>query len=285
MKCRRFPLGVLLAVCMLFTAVLPCQAAQTGLEGKTLSILGDSISTYEGVSNNVSHNYTLANSKVFYTAGKLGLYQQDTWWQQTVDTLGMKLLVNNSWSGSCMFMEGAGTLGAYQERCVQLHNQRGQEPDIIAVYLGTNDQDYFPETLGTYRDIDFETLIAREGEDYVYAEPVTCLEAYAIALHKMQQRYPNAEIYCFNLLQRPGYTPYSLIDFNADLSRLARHFGVYIVELRGCGITTANAEQYLDEWVHPNALGMDAITDTFVSAILNSSRYVVTEAENSDRTS
>ena len=249
----------------------------TGLEGKTLSILGDSISTYAGVSNCVDDSWSLANNKVFYTYGYEGIFRQDTWWQQTADRLGMRVLVNNSWSGSCMFMEGAGTLGAYEQRCVQLHNNAGQQPDLIAVFMGTNDQDYFADSLGTFRDIDFDSLIRPEGEGFAYARPTTCLEAYAIALHKMAQRYPNAEIYCFHLLQRPGGNPQNLIDFNADLTRLARYFGVQMVETRRCGITAANGDLYMSDCVHPGALGMDAITNAFVSQILKNSRYLLPE--------
>ena len=247
----------------------------TGLEGKTLSILGDSISTYAGVSNSVDANWTLVNNKVFYTTGYEGLFCQDTWWQQAADQLGMRVLVNNSWSGSCMFMEGAGTPGAYEQRCVQLHNNAGQKPDIIAVFIGTNDQDYFGDTLGTFRDIDFDSLIRAEGDTFVYARPQTCLEAYAIALHKIGQRYPEAEVYCFYLLQRPGGNPRDLVAFNANLTRLAEHFGVQMVQTRRCGIAPDTADVYMLDWVHPNACGMDAITGAFVSQILQSSRYVL----------
>jgi hypothetical protein len=61
-----------------------------GLEGKTISILGDSISTFAGVSNDPNVNETLAGSAVFYQDGTLGVSRKDTWWQQTADQLGMK---------------------------------------------------------------------------------------------------------------------------------------------------------------------------------------------------
>jgi len=251
-------------------------AVRTGLEGKTLSVLGDSISTYTGVSNNSSRNNTIGKNLVYYTPGLEGIYQRDTWWQQTVDSFGMRLLVNNSWSGSCMFMTGAGTLGAYQQRCVQLHSSYGIPPNIIAVYLGTNDQDYFADTLGTYAAIDFDSLIVPGETGFTYAAPETCMEAYAIALHKILQRYPSAEVYCFTLLQRPVLTPVSVLSFNVELEKLAEHYDVYVVDLMRCGVYAAEPayDLLMGDYVHPNPWGMDAITCAFRDALLANSRYV-----------
>jgi len=124
------------------------------LAGKTISILGDSISTYAGVSNNTAYNSTIGNNAVYYQPGTQGVYQADTWWQQTIDALGLELLVNNSWSGSAVLHTRRGTAGAYVDRCVQLHNDKtGEEPDIIVVYMGGNDFNYYQDTLGT-GDID-----------------------------------------------------------------------------------------------------------------------------------
>ena len=275
-------LGLILLLWILPQMLLPGKAATlTGLEGKTLSILGDSISTYAGISNNGNRNRTIGRNKVFYTPGMLGVSQQDTWWQQAVDSLGMQLLVNNSWSGSCMFMEGAGTLGAYEKRCIQLHRDNGRKPDIIAVFLGTNDQDYFPDTLGSFDTIDFETLMVSGENGTVYGTPETTLEAYAIALHKMQQRYPNAEIYCFTLLQRPGFTPFSLLSFNVELEKLAKHVGVYAVDLMRCGVYAAQPayDLLMGDYVHPNPWGMDAITGAFRDSLLTNSRYVAEDVQ------
>ena len=134
-----------LTLSLLFTSITPLASAvtkeilNTGLKGKTISILGDSISTYAGVSNNTDVNPTLKDSALYYFPGTLGVYQDDTWWQKTAESLGMRVLVNNSWSGSHAYLPSAGTAGAYVDRCVQLHNIQGEEPDIIALYLGTND--------------------------------------------------------------------------------------------------------------------------------------------------
>ena len=102
------------------------------LAGKTVSILGDSISTFGGVSNNANNNSTIGNNAVYYS-GQGGISCADTWWQQVIDVLDLELLVNNSWSGSCVFRprKGEASVG-YTDRCVNLHN------DYTGVCSGTN---------------------------------------------------------------------------------------------------------------------------------------------------
>lgn len=140
----------------------------------------------------------------------------------------------------------------------------------------TNDQDYFADSIGTFTDIDFGKLITRTATGDAYAVPTTCMEAYAIALHKIRQRYPDAEVYCFTLLQRPGFTPLSVLSFHAELSKLAKYYGVYVVDLFRCGVVTAEEgyDVLMGDYVHPNAMGMDAITGAFVDSLLTNSRYV-----------
>ncbi len=80
-------------------------------EGKKVSILGDSISTFDGVSNNPEYNSTIGDNHAFYLDGSLawgsgGMTLHDTWWQQVIDALGMELCVNNSYTGT----KGSGRL-------------------------------------------------------------------------------------------------------------------------------------------------------------------------------
>ena len=157
---------------------------------KTVSILGDSISTFKGVSNNTSYNSTIGNNIVWYhgVAWRQNILTSDqTWWSQAISQLGMKLLVNNSSAGSRVYetYEGSAvTPGAYLDRCVQLHNNSGKTPDVIWVYLGTNDFDRAyaqtavapSEYLGSASKVTYDQLITDNG----YTEPTTVCEAYAI---------------------------------------------------------------------------------------------------------
>lgn len=280
---RKF-LSLLLVLCMFAGLVQQLtlkplavdeESCKTGLEGKTISILGDSISTYSGISNNAAANTTLASGAVYYQPGRYGVYQNDTWWQQSIDALGMKLLVNNSWSGSCLLNTRSNTVGAYVDRCVQLHNNDGQTPDIIAIFLGTNDYDVYYSTLGSYESISFDSLITKVEDSYAYAQPSTSMEAYAISLHKITQKYPSAEVYCFTLLPTVSSSRQPA-DFNADVKQLADHFGAITVDLYSCGIGSQSGEFYtmMGDRLHPKPEGMDAITNAFVSSVIHNSKYI-----------
>lgn len=252
-----------------------------------ISILGDSISTYVGVSNDAAANSTIENNNVYYSAGRHGVYQEDTWWQQVVDSTDLELLVNNSWSGSCIYQGRSGTVGAYIDRCVQLHNNAGTTPDVIAVFLGTNDFSHFPDTLGTAAAIDYDALIQENADGtYTYAEPATSCEAYAVMLHKMSVRYPDAQILCMSLLaRREDAAAGQPTAFNNDLKTIARRFDCTVVDLENCGIkpAAANYDTYMADWgVHPNALGMDKISEA-VLAVLQQDE-VVAELNGKDLT-
>ena len=259
------------------------------LAGKVISILGDSISTYTGVSNDASVNATLKGGAIYYNAGIQGVYRPDTWWQQTIDVLDMELLVNNSWSGSTVLHTRSGTAGAYVNRCVQLHNdQTGEEPDVIVVFLGTNDFSYYQSALGT-ANIDYAALITNNGDGtYTYAVPKTTCEAYAVMLHKMVNRYPDAEVYCMNLLPRrePDHDGKDVVpaptQFNGELAKVISHFGCTVVDLENCGITPVpeNFDIYItDQRVHPGPLGMDKMTQALINAMMGQKNATFTVSQ------
>lgn len=284
MKQLFIKIGLLL---LIFALLLPCltplgvrateDILPAGLEGKTISILGDSISTFVGVSNDPSANETLAGSAICYYEGTLGVSRKDTWWQQTADRLGMQILVNNSWSGSHIWKTSAGTVGAYIDRCVQLHNNDGVEPDLIALYLGTNDFGGSLYELGKADELDYAALIVEGEEGFQYAEPTNVCEAYAIMLHKMTLRYPNAEIYCMIPLPRsdPSLAPMAE-GFNASIKAISQHFGAFVADLYSrTGIQTdEHFYHWLPDSIHPGKEGMDAVTNCLISSILENSRYV-----------
>ena len=252
------------------------------LQGKTISILGASISTFAGTSNGVaadSTNSTIRNNAKYYPHSVVtDVTLHDTWWMQVCDDLGLRLLVNNSWSGSALLHTRNGTVGAYVDRCVQLHDNTGdnagEEPDIIGIQMGSNDFQYYKDTLGT-ADIDYDALIT-ENEDcsFTYATPVTSLEAAAIVLHKISVRYPDAEVYYLNVSQRIDGTDAK--SFNTELKKVVEHFGSHIVDIYGSVITPETFDTHIgDGRVHPNKLGMDAYTEAFKRALLDNTAYKV----------
>lgn len=261
----------------------PTTGKDKALAGKTISIMGDSISTYQGASNGVAantSNSTLRDNKKFYprdTVKEVAL--NDTWWMQVIKDMGLRLLVNNSWSGSKLLKTSNGAVGAYIDRCVQLHDDTGanagETPDIIAISLGTNDIAN-KETLGT-ADINYAKLIKDNGDGtYTYATPATSLEAVAIILHKISIRYPDAEVYYLNLSHRINGNDEIIGQFNIELKKVLDHFGTYLVDIYGSAITIEDFSTYIgDNSVHPNKLGMDVYAEAFKRALVANTQYEV----------
>ena len=107
------------------------------LNNKNVSILGDSISTYEGYSNDyINTNSTIKNNRSYYKESNHIMEVTNTWWLRTINLLDMNLLVNNSFSGDKVTTGGL-------IRSKELHDNTGDNkdtlPDIIFVYIGMID--------------------------------------------------------------------------------------------------------------------------------------------------
>lgn len=251
--------------------------------GKKISILGDSISTYTNYSNGVAAdttNSTIRNNLVWYgydpgqpTFG--GSSCDSTWWQMTINTLGADRLVNNSNSGESVF-------DAVKERCMQLHDDTGENagetPDIIFVYLGTNDN---YRSMGNTALLNMED-IARKGDNLNYT-PTYLTEAYAIMLYRIQKTYPDAEIYCLTNLERSDVK----VELTHSVSNVIREVaalfdGVYVADICTEAGISRYADDYLDyipldqggKSIHPGTEGMKAISEVLMNTILMNSRYI-----------
>ena len=227
-----------------------------GKHNLALSVLGDSISTFDGVSNNSNDNATLALNKTFYPRYDIQSAEQ-TWWNVVNQMTGGCLLVNNSWSGSLVTTQ---TGRAWQKRCVNLHNDKtNQTPDAIAFYMGTND-------LGKVDVGEFNKLDDIYNEDTGYISPQTFAQAYAVCIHKMKVAYPNAKIFAFTLPESSYSVDNAVLDeFNQAIVDIANYFDCYIVDLGqmdGYHYTT-----HTDDNLHPNVQGMLCIADYFARCI------------------
>lgn len=203
--------------------------------GKSLSILGDSISTYDG--------YIPSGNANFYTGSNCGVTSvNQTWWKRVIDSLGMTLNLNNSWSGSRVSTTN-GTESAGVTRASNL----GTNPNVIIVYMGIND---------------FNNEVAT----------ATFRSAYGTMLDNIKTAYPNAELYCSTLpvCERNGATGdpeinddgVYLSEYNQIITEVATAKGADILDLANCGITYATLSTYMGDWesatgkaLHPNADG------------------------------
>ncbi len=231
------------------------------LSKKTISILGDSISTYSGISNNATDtNSTIGNNAIFYPSYEID-NSNETWWAQTAEATGMQVLVNNSWSGSRV-LNGGGA--AYDERCVQLHDNtgtnKGTNPDIIAVYMGINDFNANSE-LGSFNKLS-EVYTEEEG----YITPKTVAEAYAIMVHKMTEKYDTSDIFLFTLpANSSNKDTKTLGEYNEMIKDIAEYFDCYVVDIGN--MEGYNYSTHTADGLHPNEIGMDLITDLFVRTL------------------
>ncbi len=240
------------------------------LSGKTLSIMGDSISTYAGVSNDTNANSTIGSNETYYnTSGKdTTLALTDTWWQQVIDNYDMDLLVNNSYSGSSVLGKGQ----ACGERANNLDSNTNEKADVIAVYIGVND-------FGNNKDCgEITSGYNWAGIENGTTTPTTFDQGYALMMYKIKQDNPNSDIFCFTIpycnKTTDETTKAKLDTFNNAIRAIATHYGFDVVELQGTELST-NYGNYTLDGLHPNADGMDIITNQFVSAL--SEKYLPTQ--------
>ena len=233
----------------------------TAYRGKTLSILGDSISTYAG--------YIPSGNANFYTGSNCGVTSvDDTWWMKLMTALGMTLNLNNSWSGSRVTTTNGSDSAGCGTRCQNL----GTTPGVIIVYMGIND--FNNEVgLGTY-----------DGNGTFPTSTTTFREAYAVMLDKILTAYPSAEVWCATLpaCERNGSTGAPEIngnnvlldDFNKAIRNLSQVFGAKILEFAQCGLTYENMSVYMGDWasgtgqgLHPNKSGHSLIANYAIHEI------------------
>ena len=235
------------------------------LSDKKLSILGDSISTFTGVSNDASTNATIGNNEVFYYKQ---MTMDDTWWKQAADAADMSILVNNSWAGSNVATNyGNETKGGCTARAENLHDESGITPDIIAVYMGINDCGCLTE-LGEFNGISD----IWDGTQYIGNTEKFAI-AYATMVHKLTTKYDAADVFLFTL-PRNGYLwlgtkeEYNALqdEYNKMIYKIAEVFGCQVVDVAAS--VGDNYEAYLlADAIHPNAKGMDIITAAFETAL------------------
>lgn len=223
---------------------------------KYFSILGDSISTLEGVSEPCDAVF-YAGAKKFET----NVFEiSDTWWGQVVEHLGGKILVNNSYSGSMVIKHRLCEIESYG--CSDLRTGSLSigdiTPDVVMVFLGINDfgcaAKPFPGS-------------GEESNISVFSV------AYSKMLEKIKVNYPDAEIWCLTL-------PVSKCERNPRFFFPYRMSGYHIEEYnKGIKIAVQNhgcklIDLYLEdkphdtlEGFHPTGEGMKTLSKNIIEII------------------
>lgn len=251
------------------------------LKDKYLSIIGDSISTYQGWSNVAPGKTTAA---VYYpNNGVSGVVSpitnvNQTYWKKLLDRTGMKLLVNNSWSGShCAGTIESAVVSQSNDRCHQLHKTIDGvvvNPDYILINIGTNDFDH-DYVLGEWNGRG-ELFPANPTQN----SPTTFREAYAVMLYRLRIYYPLAKIFCCTIpcgnneggegLNEINGTGHTLSEWNDAIREIASAFGVKVIEMATAGMDYYTlATLYGDNRVHPSEAGMERMYEIIRPAMEN----------------
>ena len=248
------------------------ESAQTEtvqLAGTTFSILGDSISTFQGFNPIGYYAFFPDNGEVADV--------QETWWQQVADDLELTLYANGSSSGATVAGDSTGAqdpqCGCNELRTNDLSGPEGACPDRIVIYLGTNDM-LKAVPMG---DNDGTGLV-EEGMVENFSD------AYTLMLDKVQANYPLAEIFCCTLLPVGDYgtsTPYvefvngaelTSKDYGEAIDRIARGRGHTVIDLSDCGVTIENLHEMTSDGVHPTTEGMRCIAEAVKEALTGQAR-------------
>jgi lysophospholipase L1-like esterase len=246
-------------------------------EGKVVSVLGDSISTFAGYIP-VNDGYNLAH-RARYPQDNLLTDVNLTWWKRLCDKMGFKLGVNDSWAGSTVSNTISGNSGDLGEDASMASVTRisnlgsNGTPDLIFFYGGTNDigRALSLGTLDTTKNYSKADLTSTKWETFA--------DAYKTAIMRLQYYYPKTKI--VSLLPtytKSYYTNAELFAYNEQIIQICDYFGVTYFDLRKCGINMQNVDDYLPDGIHPNAEGMKVIAD-YVQTCFTST-YAFEKGEN-----
>lgn len=238
------------------------------LSGLKLSILGDSISTFDG--------YIPTDYNIFYPGyGDISTVEK-TWWWQVMNATGMELNANASSSNTTITGDSLDTTGSAPgcstKRMIDLTpGDDGPAPDILIVFMGTND---------FLRSVELGTFTEPSQQDEGVVN--NFCDAYELMIQKLNALYPNAEIYFCTLLETnagdvdeyPQSYPATnkngntIGDFNAEIATIASAYSYPVIDVHNCGITYETLDQYTSDGVHPNTEGAKLIAEYVTNALL-----------------
>lgn len=265
-------------------------------KGKYVSVIGDSISTFGGYSDNSKNNSTTGKNEVYYKTDLSKLVSwKNTYWGRLINDLEMKLCVNNSRSGSAVYGRSVNNyMDSSLYRAQELDNDAGTpnnpsddiKPDVILYYMGINAQgesnfgDLYA-LLKNANETDYNSIIdnwfkavmqnTSGATNCVPGETVKSFEqAYALTIYKMKQAYPDAEILCINLVRNKNKDERTITQYNLCIKAIAEYLGATLVDqCADSGINVNNYHSYMvdDDFLHPNAAGHYLMTRTIVDVL------------------
>ena len=236
-------------------------SSTNGWEGKVVSILGDSISTFEGYvpvadGHNLTHRvrYNQANASWYFNEGGT---VDDTYWKKLINSLGAKLGINDSWAGSRISNSSSTNTGdvgpdACMASVTRITNLGSNgTPDLILYYGGTNDAGT-SVTVGTFNS---NTTYTTDLTTKTWSDFAT---AYKDSIMRLQHYYPFAKIVVLLPMYCSTYYNMGNLDkYNEVIKEVCDYFGVEYIDFRRCGVNSQNLTTMLGDGIHPRVKGFN----------------------------
>ncbi len=215
---------------LIFNIALLMLCISAAAQTKTVSILGDSYSTFEGYLE-PDTNYVWYFDYRARTNTDVTKVTQ-TWWHQLISSKGWRLLKNNSFSGSTICNTGYRQEDVTRNSFLARMDNLGGAPDIIYIFGGTNDA-WANSPIGEYK-----------YEGWNKQDLYSFRPAMAYMLHHMTNRYLNTQIiFILNSELKE--------EVNESVRTICKHYNVKLVELHDIA----------KQGGHPSIAGMKAIAD------------------------
>ena len=232
----------------------------SSLEDKTISIQGDSISTFAGTITDGNATYYSASHKFVNSIDA-------TWWGLLINECRMRLIRNDAWSGSRISGTGDNAMCSVA-RCSNIkHNNSTVDtyqygaPEIIVVMAGTNDVSGNVE-MGT-----------ADGAVTTY------MGAFKTMLANLKSQCRNAKIVVFqlyrgNVLDYANSGGKHQYEYQEAMANLCRRYGVYYIGPEHFDLSFPNLQYYTcdnslsdygpptytsADYLHPNMQGMERV--------------------------
>ena len=200
--------------------------------GKTISVMGDSISTIK--------DKIPSGNALYYdnTTGKEMTFERN-YWGDIITRFGAAEGIDEAWSGSTIGSKAASM--ASKDRINKLDDNG--TPDVILYYGGSNPD----SSVGTFDpNADYAKTV-----DWAQSYSDTA-SAYAASLQRMKETYPDAEIIAII----PYYEQNNIPKQAEVIEQIAKHYDITTIDLRELrnqeGISPNNA-------LHPNMDGHSQI--------------------------
>ncbi len=243
---------------------------------RRISIIGDSISTFEGFVPTINRCfYFKSNSHLTGIESA-----KDTWWMKVIDALDGEFLANASYAGS--MVEGMGfPAGSSPERARQVlggESVRSSKPDDILVFYGINDYGWGgakAQAEGRATNVPVWLDLSGYPQDVAGIAPDDAVDLFEAAYGKMlanlKEMAPGARIHCISLV--PGRVAgnevsdfcyslrgRSLDEYNDAIARAARSQGCDLLDIRAYGYDYQSSDGS-----HPDKTGMQQLAAMVVA--------------------